>query len=411
MIAQYRGAYSTDLPLPDEALAAFFAAWTPARKRVEIVLLENAFGRVLARDLRSTANVPEYPRSAMDGFAVRSDDVRSAGPAQPLVLKVDGETRPGSRPALAFGTAMRIATGAPLPAGADAVVRLEDVYLRPNAVAVSRSVAAGADVIAAGEDIAAGTTVARAGTAINAALLGVLAALGHERVAVYRRPSVALLSTGDEVVPVGASPRFGEVRNSNGVALGAVLQSFGARTGATAHVRDDAASLERALTAALAEHDAVVLSGGSSVGVRDCTTAALASCKRPGVVVHGVRMKPGRPVLLAAAGVRPIIGLPGNPTAAMLALMTLGSEIFARLCGAPSVVPGSFGTTAERVHGTKGWASYVPVRIDAAGGVRPCEHFCSTFVSSLATADGYVQVDAERGWIAAGETVRVYRLP
>lgn len=397
--------------MPDEALSAFFEAWTPDPKGIETVPLSAALGRVLARDVRSYANVPAYPRSAMDGFAVRACDVRFAGPAQPRFLTLMGEVRPDSRAMLSAGTALRIATGAPLPIGADSVIRIEDVFLDANAIGVSRPVPIGTDVIAVGEDIAAGATLARAGTVINAATLGVLAALGQERVAVYRRPSVALISTGDEVVPIGTSPRVGEVRDSNGIALAALLHSFGVETVTAAHVRDELESLERTLAAALEAHDAVVLSGGSSVGSRDFTTAALAKREPPGVIVHGVRMKPGRPVLLAAAGSRPIIGLPGNPTAAMLTLMCLGSPIFAKLSGGPAAMPSSFGIAIEALVGKAGWACYVPVRIDSGGGVRPVEHVCSTFISSLVGADGYVHVDAERARIAPGEPVRVYRLP
>jgi molybdenum cofactor synthesis domain-containing protein len=410
VIAHYSGVYSSGLPLPDQALSAFFEAWAPAPKRFETVPLEAAIGRVLARDVRCAENVPKYPRSAMDGFALRAHDVRFAGPGQPLFLRLAGEARPGPRETLPQGSAVRVATGAPLPIGADSVIRLEDVFLDAKAIGVSKPVTIGTDVIAVGEDIAAGTTLARAGTVINAAVLGVLATLGHERVAVYRRPTVALISTGDEVVPIGTSPRPGEVRNSNGIALAALVRSFGVETVTATHVRDDLESLESALAAALEAHDAVVVSGGSSVGARDFTTAALAKLEPPGVIVHGVRMKPGRPVLLAASGSRPIIGLPGNPTAAMLALMTLGAPIFAELSGGSAAAP-SFGIAVEALVGKAGWACYVPVRIDSGGGVRPVEHFCSTFISSLIEADGYVHVDAERSKIAPGEPVRVYRLP
>ncbi len=227
----------------------------------------------------------------------------------------------------------------------------------------------------------------------------------------YRRPTVALISTGDEVVPIGTSPRAGEVRDSNGIALAALLRSFGVETIAAAHARDDLESLERTLAGALEAHDAVIISGGSSVGTRDFTTAALAKREPPGVIVHGVRMKPGRPVLLAASGSRPIIGLPGNPTAAMLVLMIFGSPIFATLSGGPAAAPSSFGIAEDWLVGKAGWACYVPVRIDSGGGVRPVEHFCSTFISSLVAADGYVHVDAERTRIAPGEAVRAYRLP
>jgi molybdopterin molybdotransferase len=410
MIA-YRGVYSAGLPLPDEALAAFFAAWTPAPKQVERVPLERAAGRILAREIRSAADVPECPRSAMDGFAVRAGDLRAARPEQPQFVEVAGEARPGSRATLAQRTAMRVATGAPLPHGADAVVRIEDAFLDGHVVGFSRPLAAGTDVIAAGDDIPAGTLLGHAGTALNAGLLGVLATLGEEHVAVYRRPSVALISTGDEIVPIGAVPRAGEVRDSNGVALAAMLRSFGVGTVTKTHVRDELGALERALAEALEAHDAVVLTGGSSVGARDFTTAALAAHAPPGVIVHGVRMKPGRPVILAASGARPIVGLPGSPTAAMLALMALGAPIFAQLSGRTEPAPCTLGFAREPFTGKPGWACYVPVRIDSAGGVRPVEHHRSSFVSSLVEAHGYVRLEPERAAVSAGDPVQVHRLP
>ena len=409
MIA-YRGMHSVGLPLPDEALASFFAAWAPAPKDVENVPLERAGGRILARDVRSAADVPECPRSAMDGFAVRAADVRSARSDEPCSLQLAGEARAGFRSTLTPRTAVRVATGAPLPLGADAVVRVEDAVVEANAVRILRPVETGTDVVAAGEDISAGALAARAGTPLNAALLGVLATLGEQRVDVYRRPSVALISTGDEVVPIDAVPRPGEVRNSNGVALAQVLRSLGAGSVTRTHVRDELGALHRALAEALKAHDAVVLTGGTSVGVRDFTTAALGTLEPPGVIVHGVRMTPGRPVVLAISGARPIIGLPGSPTAALLALTVLGGPIFAALCGRNTPASGALGFAAVPFTGKPGWVSYVPVRIDSDGSVRPVEHHRSSFVSSLAAADGYVRLDPDHAAVSAGDRLEVHRL-
>ena len=410
MIA-YRGIYATDLPLPDDALRAFSRGWSAPAPRTETVTLQASGGRVLARDLRAATNVPEFARSAMDGFAVRAADVRGAEPGRPVFLTLAGEARPGARLALPERSVLRVATGAPLPEGADAVVRVEDAFVDGNAVGVAKAPATGADIVAAGDDLPAGTMVAPAGTVIGAALQGILASLGAERVEVYRRPSAVLLSTGDEVVPISTLPGPGEVRNSNGIVLTALLRSFGVGDIIARHVRDDVDALRRAIAEAADEHDAIVVSGGSSVGSRDFTAAALAGLPPPGVLVHGVRMKPGRPVLLAATGPRPIVGLPGNPTAAMLALMVFGAPIFAALTGRTAASPSDVGIAAESIAGTPGWACCVPVRLDAAGFVRPVAHRCSTLVSTLVAADGYVFLDAARPAIAAGDPVRVCRLP
>lgn len=409
MIA-YRGMHSVGLPLPDEALASFFASWVRPPVDAEKVPLEAAGGRILAHDVHSAADVPECPRSAMDGFAVRAADVSSARADAPCSLQLAGEARPGFRATLTPHTAVRVATGAPLPLGADAVVRIEDVIVEANAVRVCLPVAAGTDVVAAGEDISAGTLAARAGTPLGAALLGVLATLGEERVGVYRRPSVALISTGDEVVPIGAVPRAGEVRNSNGVALAHALRDLGAGSVTRTHVRDELGALHRALSEALKAHDAVVLTGGTSVGARDFTTAALGTLEPPGVIVHGVRMTPGRPVVLAISGSRPIIGLPGSPTAAMLALQVLGGPIFAALCGGAVSSLRTFAFAAAPFTGKPGWVSYVPVRMDSDGGVRPVRHHRSSFVSSLVAADGYVRLDPDHAAVSVGERLEVHRL-
>ncbi|MBV8367766.1 MAG: molybdopterin molybdotransferase MoeA [Candidatus Eremiobacteraeota bacterium] len=410
VVIAYRGMHSVGLPLPDEALATFFAAWSPAPKHVERVPLELAGGRVLAHDVRAAADVPECPRSAMDGFAVRAADLISARADEPVCLQHDGEARAGFRSTLTARTAVRVATGAPLPLGADAVVRVEDAELDANSVRFSRAVDFGTDVVAAGEDISAGAPVACAGAPISAALLGVLATLGEQHVDVYRRPSVALISTGDEVVPIGTLPRAGEVRNSNAVALAQVLRDLGAGTITTTHVRDELGALHRALTEALKTHDAVVLTGGTSVGVRDFTTAALGTLPPPGVIVHGVRMTPGRPTVLALSGARPILGLPGSPTAAMLALTVLGGPIFAALCGRNTPAAGILGIAAEAFTGKPGWVTYVPVRIGSDGGVRPVRHHRSSFVSSLAAADGYVRLEPDRAAVSAGDRLEVHRL-
>jgi molybdopterin molybdotransferase len=307
---------------------------------VEAVALKDALGRVLAEDVSSADDVPGFDNSAMDGFAVRAADTRGATSATPASLRIVDESRAGApaASAVAAGEAIAISTGAMLPRGADAVVRVEDTAARDGRVEVAAEVEPGRDVRRAGDDVRAGEPVLAAGLILGPAEVGVLASIGHPTVRCARRPRVAVVTTGDELLDPSEPLRPGGVRNANAYSVPALAERAGAEVVAVEVAPDDraatAAVLERALAA-----DVAVVSGGVSVGEHDHVRAALAEL---GVeqVFWGVALRPGKPTWFGIHAGGPeggalVFGLPGNPVSAMVTFILLARPAIAALLGAP----------------------------------------------------------------------------
>ncbi len=391
---------------PRDAIATFLARVPLAPLGIERVPLEDAAGRVLAQALHADRDYPDAPRSAMDGFAVRAAQT-------PGRMRVDGEIAMGRAwPApLASGAALRIPTGGVVPEGADAVVPVEDASLEGAEVVVG-GVHVGENVNPRACDMRAGQPVLAAGTRIGGAQLGVLATLGVTEVPVFRRPSIAVISSGDELVPPGATPEPGQIRDSNRYAIAGTLLAMGARPVNFPTVTDEPGKLEAVLRQALEHCDAAVLTGGSSVGERDRTPDAIASLGAPGVVVHGLRVKPGKPTVLAAVGHKLVLGLPGNPTSALMILSAVAAPLMEALCGGALPNRKVSAVLASPLHSRKGWTWFVPVQLkDEPEG--PAAHplpLRSSTVSALARADGYVAVPEEQETLEAGARVIVHRL-
>jgi molybdopterin molybdotransferase len=316
----------------------------------EPVTLAGALGRVLAEDVRSDGAVPGFDSSAMDGFALRCLDVRDARPERPIELSVVGESRAGSPAsrALAGGEAIAISTGAVMPAGADAVVPVEQTRRENGRVEILTAPDAQANVRFAGEDIRAGALVLGAGTALGAAELGVLASLGRAAAVCARRPRLAVITTGDELVEPGRPLAAGAIYNSNAYSVGALAVQSGAEliglaaggresfreTGQlAATVADDAKATRTAIAAALEQADVLVLCGGVSVGEHDHVRRALAEL---GVEEHfwGVALKPGKPTLFGTRGQTLVFGLPGNPVSALVTFCLFVAPAVRALSGA-----------------------------------------------------------------------------
>jgi molybdopterin molybdotransferase len=372
---------------PRQAIVAYFARVPVAPPPAEDVSLEDALGRVLAESIAADDDYPSANRSVMDGFALRAD-------ATPGAFEVVEDVRMGVAPRCAIDarSACRIPTGGVLPEGADAVVPIEDARLEGKTMVVASAVSAGENVAQRAADMRRGEVVLAAGRRIRAQEIGVLATVGATHVCVYRRPVIAVFSSGDELVEPGARPSLGEIRDSNRYAIAASLRAMGAFPRHYATLRDEAADFEPALTEAIEECDAIVVSGGSSVGERDRLPHAVAEVADPGIVVHGLRVKPGKPTLLGAHGAKPIIGLPGNPTSALMMLEAVASPIVAALVGAPLVAPAVQARLAEGLRSRAGWTWYVPVQLGDDGPVPLANPLAlrSFSVSLLARADGYV---------------------
>jgi molybdopterin molybdotransferase len=391
---------------PRQAIVAYFARAQTPPPQAEQVALVDALGRILAEPVRADDDYPTAARSLMDGFAVTAS-------ATPGNFEIVGDVRMGEATAVATGaeSAWRIPTGGVLPPGTDAVVPIEDARVAGDAVSIGASVAPGENVAERGADMRAGETVLGARRRIRAPEMGVLATLGVVRVPVYRRPVIAIFSSGDELIDVGARPRPGEIRDSNRYAVASSLRAMGAIPRHYPTLRDEASDFEAALIDALHECDAVVVSGGSSVGERDRLPKAVAAIANPGVIVHGLRVKPGKPTLFGACGNKPIIGLPGNPTSAVMMLEAVSAPIVAALCGAPTLVPSLQARLAAPAQSRLDWTWYMPVGLRDEGGVRFAEPLPlrSFSVSLTARADGYIVMDERDEFWPAGTAVTVYR--
>jgi molybdopterin molybdotransferase len=376
----------------------------------EPVALRDALGRRLAVAVDSDEPVPAFDNSAMDGFAVRAEDTRGAGPEAPVALTEVGESRAGhpAAVALAAGEAIGISTGAALPAGADAVVRVEETRRAGSRVEVLVEVDEGGDIRRAGEDIEAGDTVLPAGALIGAPELGVLASVGAAEVVCHRRPRVAVLTGGDELLEPGEEMRPGGVRNSNSFSIPALAEGAGAEATLMGSAPDQLEETRAAIAPAL-DFDVAVICGGVSVGRHDHVKQALAELEVE-QRFWGVALKPGKPTWFGTRDGTLVFGLPGNPVSAMVvfillvrpALEVLGGgapqrhRTVARLAGDYEKQPGR--THAVRCHlelCEDGWRAH------------PFERQGSHVLTSMLGADGLAIVPAASGALRAGDEVEV----
>jgi len=397
----------------DEAERRWRAAIDAAPLPGEEVAIEDALGRVLAEDVRAEVDVPGFDRSNMDGFAVRAADTFGASEDEPLRLRLNDESIPTGiapkREVLA-GTATPIATGGMLPRGADAVLPVEFTDVEGDEVIVRRERVPGAAVSFAGTDIGAGETVVFAGTELTSRETGALAAIGRARVRVRRRPRVAILSTGDEIVQPGAPMRPGLVYDSNGRILADAVAELGAEPIFAGVFRDDEAALRAALDRALADADLVLLSGGTSKGEGDLN-ARVVDALAPGIVVHGVALKPGKPICLAASGRKPVVILPGFPTSAVFTFHEFVAPVIRSLGGRPAEAREvTQAVLAQKAVSERGRLEYLLVgltrRADGALAAYPMGKGSGS-VTAFSRADGFVRIERNTEIVEADTRVDV----
>jgi putative molybdopterin biosynthesis protein len=386
------------------------------------VALGEALGRVLADDVVATADVPGFDRSNVDGFALRAADTAGATAAEPRVLKLNAEMlTPGVEPSLPVlpGTATVIATGGMIPRGADAVLMVEhtDFDDAAGVIRVARSAMPGQLIAFAGSDLARGETVLRRGRLLTAREIGMLAAVGRASLEVWRRPRVAVLSTGDEVVAPGAPIRPGAVYDSNAAAIAAAVRELGGEPVPLGIVPDDEATLELALRQALEQTDLVILSGGTSKGAGDVSYRVVGRLGDPGILVHGVALKPGKPLCLAVIGTKPVVVLPGFPTSAMFTFEEFAAPLI-RAYGGRSAEPAETveATLAVRVPSELGRTEFVMVSLvgmpgDDAGTLAAYPTAKgSGAITAFAQADGFFAIPQLSESCPAGARVTVRRL-
>ncbi len=391
----------------DEARRRLDAAAVPIA-RTERVALGAASGRVAAEDIASSIDVPPFSRSAMDGYAVIAADTSRAAAGSPVRLRIVDRLYTGQAPATAIssGACAEIATGAPLPPGADAVVMVEQTTKDGNdGVFVAAAATEGQNIGRQGGDIRAGTTVVRRGELLNPGRIGAIAAIGRQDVDVYARPRVAILSTGNEVVEPGRLLGPGQIFDVNRFTLAAIVESNGGVADARPPVVDTVASLGGALDACSGA-DIIVFSGGSSVGERDLIVDLVAA--KGEMIFHGIAVKPGKPTAFARIGASrtPFFGMPGNPTSCLSNAYVLLVP-FLRACAR---LPEAANRTVtvplgRRIVSQAGRLQFYTVTI-AQGAAMPAFKG-SGEITSLSHADGYIKIPADQSVVEEGQIVEV----
>ncbi len=405
----------------DDARERILTAFAPLEP-VELPL-SDALAFVLAQDVRADTNIPPFPNAAMDGFAVRVADTVAAREDQPVRLRVIGEVAAGYLPSrqVVPGTAVRIMTGAPVPVGADAVVRFEEtdeaiagLALNPDgerSVGITRAAKPRENIRPAGEDVHAGETVLRQGTRLRPAEIGLLAALGRTRVRVHRRPRVAILATGDEVVDPGGELGPGQIRNSNSATVAAMVCRHGGEPILLGVARDTPAALRTKLAKAR-DADLLITTGGVSVGDYDCVKDVL--CREGAIELWQVRIKPGKPLAFGWVGGVPVLGLPGNPVAAAVAFEQFGRPAIRKMLGQRDLaIPTICARLLDRVENRGGRRHFVRVHVEttAAGYVaRLAGAQGAGILTSLVAANGLLVVPEDISVAQPGVSLPVQML-
>lgn len=384
----------------------------------EAVGLEVALGRVLSDDVVSELDVPGFDRANMDGWALRAEDTYGATEQQPRRLRRAGEAIAiGTLPSTALGPgeAMAIPTGGPLPRGADAVLLVEGSELAGDEVVIRRAVTPGTAISHAGTDIARGEVILRRGATITSREIGVLAALGRAEVRVRRRPRVGVMSTGDELVAPGQPRPPGRIHDANAALIAAAVRENGGEATELGIVPDDTAALQRAMREALASYDVVILSGGTSKGPGDLAASALAEVlEPPGIVVHGVALKPGKPLCLGASGNTAVVVLPGFPTSAIFTFHELVAPLLRRWSGLGDASRATVEATLPfRVRSDPGRREYRLVHlVSDEKGERLAYPISkgSGSITAWSHADGYFVIPEHTEHVEAQATVTIHAM-
>ncbi len=398
----------------------------------ESVFLRESVNRYLAEEICSDTDIPQFTRSVVDGYAVVAKDTFGTGESTPVFLDVVGAVEMG-KPCLIWlepGQAVYVPTGGMLPEGSDAVVMVEYTeHLDDRTIAVYKPVAPNSGVMNRGDDFKKGQLLFRRGHRITVKDVGMLAAIGKDRVSVFRKPRVSVLSTGDEIVDITEIPEPGEVRDINSYTIAAFAEATGAEIGTVEKVPDVDHRLKSALEAALAVSDIVLLSGGSSAGNKDMTAETIDAMGRPGVVTHGVAMKPGKPTIIGIIETKTnegvlrnklVVGLPGHPMAAIVAYDVIVNDFMRRYCFSNEEEPIRLtARITENIHAGEGRETYQLVSLKRPTANRHDEtgaepewiaepiHAKSGSISQLMMADGYVKISSLSEGVKVNSSVEV----
>lgn len=407
--------FLTLLP-PDVAREKLLSALTPLNLSA-VIETTSALGRVTAEDVLAPHPLPAFPRSTVDGFAVKAHDTFGASDTLPAYLQLIGEVPMGDSPAFEIGAGQTaiIHTGGMLPPGADAVVMLEYTQTVGAEIEIFKSIADGENIIRVGEDVAEGQIVIPRGTFIRPAEIGGLMALGHEKLRVATKVRVGIISSGDEIVPPSQSPRLGQVRDINAHTLSSLVTQAGGEPLFYGIIPDNFDALKDCAARALAESDVVLITAGSSASTRDMTADVINELGKPGVLVHGINTRPGKPTILGICDGKAVIGLPGNPVSALVNGYMMVVPLIQKLLGIPGgrprpTVKARLAVNLASQAGREDWQPVRLVSIDPVDGISwQAEPVFgkSNLIFTLANAIGLLRIPPHATGLPAGEVVDV----
>ena len=388
------------------------------RVKTEDVPLPEATGRVLAADIFSEVDLPDFMRSTMDGYAISASSTFGASEANPAYLTIRGSVSMGESPAFSVGPgeAAKISTGGMLPDGTDSVVMIEHTEtIDKTTIEVYRSVAPGQNVLEKGEDISMGAVLVSDGKRLRAQETGLLAAFGQETVRVYKKPVIGIISTGDEIVPIDETPAPGQIRDINMYTLSDLVKNAGAEPATFGIVRDDFDDLFEKCTLALEKADMVLISGGSSVGTRDFTIQVLAALPDAQILVHGISISPGKPTILAKSHHYAIWGLPGQVVSAMVVFEVVVKPFIEQISGLSIKEKKDFKLPAllsRNISSSQGRADYIRVRLNEIDGALWAEPILgkSGLINTMVKADGLIEIGVNTEGLDKGTEVEVIPL-
>jgi putative molybdopterin biosynthesis protein len=398
----------------EEALAELHKHFKPEPTSIDEIRASEAMGRTLAEDIVSPIDVPGFDRAAMDGYAVIAEDTFGADDDNPKRLKIVGRCEAGQQISIPVnkGETIEISTGAPVPRGSNAVVMVEHTRRSNSTLEIFRSAVPSENIAAAGSDIMAGELVLRKAETITPREVGVLAALGTERIKVFKKPRVAILSTGNELVPPGAPLTYGKIYDINASAIAASVAECGGDPINLGIVPDDPAVIEQKLKQALQHAEMVLTSGSTSAGAGDLVYRIIDNLGKPGVLVHGISVKPGKPALVAVVDGKPLIGLPGYPTSALMIFHALVAPLLREMSGltrrAVVVVDAKF---ALKVVSAKGRRELLPVHLTRTATGQYLAYPTtggSGAISSFSLSDGFIDIPDTISFVEEGEQVKVH---
>ena len=399
----------------DEAKQILRQNFSPKPVGIECIAISSAHNRVLAQDVVAPMNIPPFNRSIVDGYAVKAADTFGASEEKPVSIRFCGEVAVGESPSVVVekGLAAEIVTGAPLPEGADSVVMVEYTTRQGDNVFIRRPVSEGENMMAAGSDIHKGEKVLKKGRILGSREIGVLAATGLTEVAVYKCPRVAILSTGAEVVEPGKQLPYGKIYDINAHTLNAAVLETGGEPINLGIIPDKREQLKKALETALHSADVVITSGGVSVGPKDYTPQIVNSLGKPGVIISGVAVKPGKPTTIAKVDGKPVFSLPGHPTSSLFMFNVFVRPILLKMSGrTEEAIPKIRAVTSKKMFPARGRRTFVMVNLtyDKTGTllVSPVPTGLSGAITTLAKADGFIEISEKQQFIDAGTEIDVY---